>query len=101
MTVDFYNKNVPEAQFKICWGNEHCTPVFCLYPGGMGSYDLSFSHNIQWGTQCHVYAWCANTNSFNCAITFIYEETEKGHAIFNYFINKMTNKADFKKSERY
>jgi hypothetical protein len=100
MVIDFYNKNVPNAQFKICWGNEQCTPIFSLKAGATGSYDLTFSHSIQPGTQCRVYAWDGMIDSFNKAITFTYEKGKKMSEAFNFFINDLTQKADLKKIDR-
>ena len=77
MVIDFYNENVPNAQFRIYWGNEQCTPIFSLKAGGMGSYDLTFSHSIPHGTQCQVYAWDGIINTFNNSITFTYEKGKK------------------------
>lgn len=98
MVINFYNKNVPDAQFKICWGIEKCTPVFSLNPGGMGSYDLTFSHKIRPGTQCHVYAWSGLREDFDKGLTFVFAKGQRFNATFSCFLNTITQIIHFKKA---
>ena len=100
MIIDFYNKDVANAKFKICWGVGHCTPVFTLEIGAMASYDLSFSHTIQPGTQCEVYEWNDTTSNFYKAITFIYENGKKADETFNYIFSNLVHKAGFSMAGR-
>lgn len=64
MKINLFNKNVDNARFEICWGENDSTSAIALDPGDTASFDMDVFNQIPEGADWWVKGYQVNTDLY-------------------------------------